>query len=606
MSKPNNKFTSGVYRLLLLLTVALIAFSPAMAGKATKKEDHDVANSFPYLYASRKNFNASFPVIEHFAPSGKKNLVSDKPDFLYKEDQGYRIVVFYGHWCNTCKNLKPHFVHFAQRVQQLAAHQNETVSIHAVSCHPNRKLCRKQTTQGYPLIRLLKPGATEGIDMKHTDINPVKCLEKLGIHLDTKEDDENWDVSVPIENSRFSQLQRMLESVIGKPTDSIPYHRRTREELKADIHLSFDFAMRDGVFSSDEPLTDKASKALKDWLKLLSRTLPAAWDIHKLLDQLLRDFNYISKHEAYLYSVLDQFPPESSTWSPACSHGDPDAGYTCGLWELFHAMTVGVVDYNIMNPEKRRIATEDAAHTLRDYIEHFFGCIECRNNFLAAYDNCANDRCNRLSADTKGLVKDKQNAWAQLPLWLFETHNSVNVRLMKEQAGRDDRATTLQDEIDVLWPPKRDCFPCWKTISKNNEVRWDQTNVFKWLLLEYGQRDANAENLKKELHALTAAMKKKERTQKRRIEITNGSALMAFCVMAVLGAKVRRRRVTGRHKKDDGGDASLSSPLQRQRDESLSSPVQRQRDESVWSPLRRQKRGTLTKVGMNEIGLRTY
>jgi hypothetical protein len=53
-------------------------------------------NSFPYIYATRNNHNASFPVIEYFAPTGRA-LDHDKPAFLYNKDQGYRIVVFYGY-----------------------------------------------------------------------------------------------------------------------------------------------------------------------------------------------------------------------------------------------------------------------------------------------------------------------------------------------------------------------------------------------------------------------------------------------------------------------------------------------------------------------------
>lgn len=568
--------------LLALLASTIVAAFPASARKV---ETHDASSSFPYIYATRKNQNASFPVIEYIAPTGQKNLDNDKPPFLYRQNQGYRIVEFYGHWCATCKSFKPHFIHFAQRVQELAAQQNETVAIYSISCHPNRKLCRKQTAQGYPIIRLLKPGATIGEDLKHTEVNPVKALEKMGMHMDMTEVEDNWDVSDADESDIYTKWQRMLDKAFGMQAQAaVPYHRRTREELRDDIHLSFDFAMRDGVFSSNDPLTEKASGALKEWLKLLHKTLPAAWEaMHKLLDQLLRDFNYISKHEAYLNGILDQFPPENTVWSPACSHGDPDAGYTCGLWELFHAMTVGVVDYNLLNTESRRIATENAAHTLRDYIEHFFGCVDCRNNFLSMFDSCGHDRCNRLQKDANGLAKDKKKGWAQLPLWLFEVHNAVNVRLMKEKAERDKREPTVQDEIDVLWPPKRDCLLCWASSGEDGPVTWNQTNVQQWISLEYGQRDAASAKLRKDMQVMAAATGKKANRGKARIEISSASALLAFGIVFVLGAKVRRRRVTGRHKKVEEDIAIALSP---------SSPVQR--------------RGTISKASTNASELRYF
>jgi hypothetical protein len=51
-------------------------------------------DSFPYLYATKNNPDASAPVIDHIAPIGKKELMSQKPDFLYKDIDRYRIVNF--------------------------------------------------------------------------------------------------------------------------------------------------------------------------------------------------------------------------------------------------------------------------------------------------------------------------------------------------------------------------------------------------------------------------------------------------------------------------------------------------------------------------------
>jgi thiol oxidase len=465
-----------------------------------------------------------------------------------------------GHWCNTCQNFKAHYVHFAQRVQAIAATQNVTVGIYAISCYPNRRLCRNQKAQGYPLIRLLGPGQTEGIDMKHTEINPVKCLTKMGMHLEMKEEEEEWDLKTPMgqSTSEMSVLQRALVFLQGKVIDT--YHHRTREELKQDIHLSFDFAMRDGVFSSNEALEEAPSAALKDWLRLLYKVIPISWEMHALLNELIKDFNYVTKHEDYLYSILDQYPPPSSTWSVACSHGDPDAGYTCGLWELFHAMTVGFVNYNTDANENRRIAPAVAANALRNYVDHFFGCAECRLNFLTMYDSCAYNRCNRLVDKASGVAKDRVHSWAELPLYLFEVHNGVNVRLMKEKAAREGRETTLEDEIGVLWPSRRDCRACWKSDSKKGKVEWDATNVYKWLQLEYGQRNSESSKVRKELKELSIAAEKKEKRKKRTIKVTNGSLAMIGCVGLLLGAKIQRRRITGRHKKEDDSPVEVERP----------------------------------------------
>ena len=92
----------GSYKLhtfLLLLITLLIELCPSRAGRTirnfrkVKAKDNDPA-SFPYLYATRTDLNASFPVVEHIAPARKRDLEDDRPSFLYAKRQGFRIVVF--------------------------------------------------------------------------------------------------------------------------------------------------------------------------------------------------------------------------------------------------------------------------------------------------------------------------------------------------------------------------------------------------------------------------------------------------------------------------------------------------------------------------------
>lgn len=76
---------------LLLLSCLPIASAKKRTPKRKKKVE-----SFPYLYATKEDPNASFPVIDYIAPVDLKG--PDRPAFLYDTDQSYRIVEFYGHW----------------------------------------------------------------------------------------------------------------------------------------------------------------------------------------------------------------------------------------------------------------------------------------------------------------------------------------------------------------------------------------------------------------------------------------------------------------------------------------------------------------------------
>jgi hypothetical protein len=87
-------------------------------------------------------------------------------------------------------------------------------------------------------------------------------------------------------------------------------------------------------------------------------------------------------------------------WSPSCVKGNPAMGYTCGLWQLFHIVTVGVVEWNLMlqtDDGERVVGTEEAALAIRNFVDRFFGCEVCKVNFVNAYDTCFLNRCHRLN-----------------------------------------------------------------------------------------------------------------------------------------------------------------------------------------------------------------
>jgi len=61
------------------------------------------------------------------------------------------------------------------------------------------------------------------------------------------------------------------------------------------------------------------------------------------------------------------------------------SGYTCGLWTLFHMLTMGA--------PRAGLSPGATMAAIRTYVEHFFGCAHCRDHFLSMYDSCAHGRC---------------------------------------------------------------------------------------------------------------------------------------------------------------------------------------------------------------------
>lgn len=175
--------------------------------------------------------------------------------------------------------------------------------------------------------------------------------------------------------------------------------------------------------------------------------------------------------------------------------------------------------------------------TLRSYVEHFFGCEVCRVNFLRDYDDCAFHRCERLSMEI-GSLQD----WKELPFWLFEVHNGVNSRLMKERAERENREPTQEELTAVQWPARNDCPLCW-----HGDGRFDVDAVYSFLQLTYWPD---------ELLTANVLSNKGEEGVESWVYSLIGLVLASFLFTIVSWRAQKQREIerTGKHKKADDDD----------------------------------------------------
>lgn len=302
------------------------------------------------------------------------------------------------------------------------------------------------------------------------ELHPFSVLTGLGVQVDTMK----LEVAVKKESKRSPKT-------LSKQKEKPEEYTRTKTDIYDDAHLSFDFNLRHGVFTSLNPLTNSTKDALFDWLNLLSRTLPPAWKVHSVISVLLENFEIATESKEKLIDLLNTQPrPSKQTWSKSCTKGVPGMGYTCGLWELFHIITVGLVEWNLMIEEDQMrdiaLSTTAAARTLRGFVVNFFGCEECRAHFRDEFESCMYDRCNRLNDDEDSMNLEQ---WIQFPLWLIETHNGVNVRLLHEKADREKLAVSHDEEVKKVWPSHEDCPKCWTEDGSR------ESSMFKYLRVEY-------------------------------------------------------------------------------------------------------------------------
>ncbi|KAL3922029.1 MAG: hypothetical protein SGILL_002425, partial [Bacillariaceae sp.] len=283
-------------------------------------------------------------------------------------------------------------------------------------------------------------------------------------------------------------------SLMKKAVEKIPLIKRMvkmteEEELILDASLSLTIALQTGVSMGVESLESRT--AMRKWLDLLSVALPPEWTIHKLIDGLRNRFMYATRSEDHFRELLRAHALPRKGWSKSCSSKNNPTGFSCGLWKLLHIVTVGVVEEKggqnliesgMIAPNSKTFSPMEAADTIRNFLQHFFTCRPCREHFIENYDQCENNRrCDRL-AFSENLEAIAPSDWKELPLWLWEVHNEVSVRLVHERAAKDygqkgvRKFVKPKDEVKVIWPTVETCILCF-----NEDGTWNEGQVFRHL-----------------------------------------------------------------------------------------------------------------------------
>jgi Erv1 / Alr family len=433
----------------------------------------------------------------------------------------------------------------------------ERITFYAISCVVHNHICNRYNIDGYPTIVLFPKRTNETIQNNNNNL-PQRQRNGTSIYASQFSIEEvvqqfhftsiDWQRLQEIQETPLFQTKSSSSSLSSfahllrrnnnhtynnkKPGSIWPV--RTKQQIYYDVYLSFQYSLRHGIYTSDQPLEEKKQVALRNWLLLLQKVLPYQWYHMKQIIELLlttQHWNAIILSEVSLIHVLDMLPhpyidsktPNNQfTWTTACSKGQMGTGYTCGLWSLFHVVTIGVVEYNILHRKQiyqnentihdnvrsssrettHYISTESAAETIKDFIAHFFQCNECRHHFLTEYNSCSYQRCQRLQNDTSEVASSLYQ-WIQLPIWFIETHNGVNVRLGKEEMMRRHEQPN-DDEImnQRLWPSPLHCSTCWKknammsnttvltsttttTTSTTTRRELNSGNMYEFLKYEY-------------------------------------------------------------------------------------------------------------------------
>lgn len=206
-----------------------------------------------------------------------------------------------------------------------------------------------------------------------------------------------------------------------------------------------------------------------------------------------------------------------------CQSSSPNLrGFTCGLWMLFHYLTVRAAETDLSNDPL------EVLQAVHEYVKYFFGCSQCSVHFQTMAK----------SNDIWG-VKTKDDAI----LWLWEAHNEVNKRL---------NGDVTEDPLfpKVQYPPTDICHECHRIRRPSNQsgdIEWDKLEVLRFFKRIYAPQTISRYGDDEEmmLPRMPAALRQQRSLSKAfsEIDLRVGILLYVFCIgMMLLAVKMFIRK----------------------------------------------------------------
>jgi thiol-disulfide isomerase/thioredoxin len=334
---------------------------------------------------------------------------------LQKDPKKLHVVEFYAPWCPICQGLAPMYGSVASSFGM-----NKDVEFAGLNCEAFSNICLEQMIIGFPTIKFwFHDPSNSSQNLIAEPWNEIRTVDSF-VSAIVEKLEERGKATIHSNTSRAG--------VLHTRKDVIPIHPTKLQDLAATIHYTLDDAVSTGL------PTQAAVHSLSLWVELLSTQLPgleadlAAF--HGLLQKqaaggAAADLDALTKAKDRLV-VWDQ--PH-----PLLPHGGGDRaynwstcvglqhGYPCGLWELFHTLTlVETAGETMTTSPDSGTYVPSTLRSIRDFVDAFFRCSDCRQHFLV-----------RAEGDSKGADGiETVGSSQESALWLWRVHNEVTCALI--------------------------------------------------------------------------------------------------------------------------------------------------------------------------------
>jgi thiol-disulfide isomerase/thioredoxin len=441
----------------------------------TKGSELDIEHIWgPANAAIMKKMDIGHGVGLYTKPEMKKSAVIElngKEVKVLQESKQPAVLVFYADWCGHC-------AHYAPIYDKIARHfvSKYDLIFTAVNCAKWNTVCDNNKIEAYPTVKVIN------MKYKYTSKDSVLGLKNfVSKHANLRK-----------KSSRSSAAAALAGS--AKAGGLFEHWLQQRQSARAHVAKPLE-RLQDGIASLKFLLADELATALTQVkldagihivelvLKYAPKNEPSiSGDIDvltqvKLYLEGLSNKQFFPKATIIRMDITKLFGEKKWHWhvcgvkgnSAVSTEGDVGHSFTCGLWQLFHFLSVAGSSSNYEHAPNE-LSLKPAAEieaVIHDVIEHAFSCTVCKENFLKEYKSCAFGRC------TVKIIKNNDlDPFLRIQMWLFKLHNGVSTRLFDElEAGP-------QEERDkALWPDQS--VAKYTTLDMINQVRsayWDSNN----------------------------------------------------------------------------------------------------------------------------------
>lgn len=237
----------------------------------------------------------------------------------------------------------------------------------------------------------------------------------------------------------------------GSKPDTV-YYSDLEKTIKISLHTEI---------TRYKTLDGESLQALLNYLKVLINYFPARANLKEYLFELHETLSENTEwNGGDVYEMVKRLetahaPVYTSNSEYIACKGSQQKfrGYTCGLWTLYHTLTVNAATLNMP------MDGPQVLQAMHGYVKNFFGCTECATHFQAM-------------ATRNRLFDVKENDKAIL--WLWISHNEVNLRLAGD-------ITEDPEHPKIQFPSAVNCPECRLTRGA-----WNLPAVYQYLQKVYG------------------------------------------------------------------------------------------------------------------------